>query len=243
MIDPHQSHHRNSIRLKGYDYCLPGAYFVTLVCRQRECLFGDILNGEISLNSIGKVVLSEWRQLKNHFQNIQIGAFIIMPNHMHGILVIEENVGATHPATEDDKYTHSTGKIRFDDTIAGSPQPDVPGITSIDETRATRLSTITAMGKTESISASYEGDFDGSPLHGHRTRGAQPGSLGAIIGQFKSRATKRIWRFPGMDNRPIWQRNYYERIIRNESELRKIVQYIENNPIQWEEDRFYSPKK
>jgi putative transposase len=232
-------HHRHSIRLKEYDYCLPGAYFVTLVCSQRESLFGDIMNGEMCLNSTGKVVLSEWYQLKNHFQYLQTDALVIMPNHMHGILVIEDNVGATHPATEEVISDHLTRDIQIDDTNTGSPRPGVCGTSFLDETGATRLSSITTIGKIESINASYEADSDGSPLLVHMAKGPQPGSIGAIIGQFKSRSTKRIWRLPGLSNRPIWQRNYYEHIIRNENELQKIILYIENNPVQWEEDQYY----
>jgi putative transposase len=69
--------------------------------------------------------------------------------------------------------------------------------------------------------------------------GPAAGSLGAMIGQFKSRATKRIWALPGIDRIPIWQRNYYEHIIRNDLEYQRFIQYIQANPLHWQEDQLY----
>jgi hypothetical protein len=91
--DP-QIHHRRSIQLKGYDYSQPGAYFVTLVTRQRDCLFGEIVHGMMQLNPIGKIIQSEWQRLPRHFHNIKLDAFMVMPNHLHGAIVIDP-VGAT----------------------------------------------------------------------------------------------------------------------------------------------------
>jgi putative transposase len=82
------SRDRESIRLKGYDYRFSGAYFVTLVSWQRECSFGEVNEGRIRLNLIGNIIDSEWRKLGYHFPNIRADAFVIMPNHVHGIIVI-----------------------------------------------------------------------------------------------------------------------------------------------------------
>jgi hypothetical protein len=97
--DHSQVHDRDSLRLKGYDYRLPGAYFVTLGSWQRECLFGEVLEGKIRLNSLGDIVHSEWLKLTHHFPHMQLGEFIVMPNHIHGIIIIEYEayVGATRP--------------------------------------------------------------------------------------------------------------------------------------------------
>ena len=87
-------------------------------------------------------------------------------------------------------------------------------------------------------------DIGGSPVHGPRGPAAQ--SLGAIIAQWKSRVTKRIWKLPGMQGKPIWQRNYYEHIIRDETDLRRIEEYIQNNLLHWAEDQLHpqaSPNK
>lgn len=188
-FDP-QKHHRRSIRLKGYDYSQPGAYFVTVVAYQRECLFGEIVNGEMRLNEYGEVVKWEWESLPQRFRYLELGAFVVMPNHFHGIIAFHDIVGAT--------------RQNFNKTISGK----------------TSLQTIS----TDSI--------DGSPL----PNGPQPASLGAIIGQFKSRVTKRLWKIPALKGTPIWQRNYYEHIIRNEQEMAKIWDYIETNPLHWADD-------
>jgi putative transposase len=86
--------HRHSIRLKDYDYSQAGAYFITICTLQRECLFGDITDGEMRLNELGKVVLDCWSAMVEHFSNVQLDEFIVMPNHFHGILQIIESVGA-----------------------------------------------------------------------------------------------------------------------------------------------------
>jgi putative transposase len=84
-------HHRRSIRLKGYDYTQPGAYFVTLVTHERMPLFGEIVNGEMRLNDIGRVSEQCWLDVPFHFPHVALDAFVIMPNHVHGILWIVES--------------------------------------------------------------------------------------------------------------------------------------------------------
>lgn len=89
-FDP-QKHHRRSIRLKEYDYSQPGGYFITTVTYQRDCLFGDIANGKMPLNSLGLIADECWRAVPDHFPNVELGAYVVMPNHVHGIIVIHEN--------------------------------------------------------------------------------------------------------------------------------------------------------
>lgn len=86
-FDP-QKHHRRSIRLKGYDYSSEGAYYVTIVAQGRECLFGDIIDGEIYLSKYGEIIQKWWDEIPIHFPNVELGAFVIMPNHVHGIIYI-----------------------------------------------------------------------------------------------------------------------------------------------------------
>ena len=188
-FDP-QKHHRRSIRLKNYDYSQEGAYYVTIVAWHREFLFGEIVNKEMRLNKVGKIVEWEWLELPKRLSYVELGEYVVMPNHFHGILFIHENVGAT----------------RHGQTISLSV--------------AEHLQTITPDG------------IDGSPL----PHGPKPASLGAIIAQFKSRATKRIWKISEFKETPIWQRNYYEHIIRDETDLQNKTDYIESNPSLWDED-------
>jgi putative transposase len=83
-----QTHHRHSIRLKEHDYTQPGAYFITICTKQRQCLFGDIVAGEMQLNNIGKIAFNYWQEIPDHFSHIELDAFVVMPNHLHGILLI-----------------------------------------------------------------------------------------------------------------------------------------------------------
>jgi putative transposase len=188
-VDP-QKHHHRSIRLPEYDYSQPGAYFLTIVAWHRECLFGEVVNREMRLNKVGKVVQWEWEELPRRLQYIDLGAFIVMPNHFHGILIFHEPVGATRQ----ELTNYLSGKVHL-------PHMTTDGI-------------------------------DRSPL----PRGPQPVSLGAVIAQFKSRVTKRLWKVPSLKGTPIWLRNYYEHVIRNEKDLRNKTDYIEANPRLWDED-------
>ena len=163
--------HRRPIRLQGYDYSSGDMFFVTINTKDHVCLFGEIISGEMYLNAVGKIVLYEWERLEFRFPQIQIIAFVIMPNHIHGIILIND----------------------------GSAEAN----------------------------------------HGLRVTsgwgGPTRGSLGVIVGQFKSRVTKRLLSQPDWSKTPVWQRNYYEHIIRNQDELERIYQYIQANPINWEE--------
>lgn len=182
-------HHRNSIRLEDYDYSQAGAYFVTLCAWQRESLFGEIANGEIVLNDLGQIVVDEWEKTAIVRNNVILDAFVIMPNHFHGIIFLSEDVGATPSA-----------------------RPGVTGnnVVAIHKTRATQRVAPTG------------------PLFG---------SIGAVMAQFKSIVTKRINTLRNNPGCPVWQRNYYERVIRNEDELSRAREYIINNPMKWELDR------
>lgn len=88
-FDP-QKHHRRSIRLKNYDYSWAGAYYVTIVTWHRDILFGEIVNGKMVLNKAGKIAQAEWLELPKRLRYVQLGAFIIMPNHIHIIIFIRD---------------------------------------------------------------------------------------------------------------------------------------------------------
>jgi len=90
--DP-EKHHRRNIRLKGYDYTQPGAYFIAICTHGRECLFGEIIDGEMHLNEAGQIVVQTWQDLPNHGPSVQLDAFVVMPNHVHGIIIITERAG------------------------------------------------------------------------------------------------------------------------------------------------------
>jgi REP element-mobilizing transposase RayT len=95
-FDPNK-HYRRSIRLKGYDYSQPGVYFVTIVTRQRECLVGEIMDGEMRLNEYREIVQNWWDEIPKHFPNVETIIFVIIPNHVHGIIVITGERRGTVP--------------------------------------------------------------------------------------------------------------------------------------------------
>jgi len=88
-----QIKNRKTIRLKSFDYSQPGFYFVTVCVQDRKCWFGEIVNGEMTLNGPGKIVEQYWKEIPSHYPNIQLDSFVIMPNHLHGIVIID-SVGA-----------------------------------------------------------------------------------------------------------------------------------------------------
>ncbi len=169
------THHRQSIRLPGFDYTTPGAYFVTIVTQGRECLFGDVVDGVMCLNELGLMTQKWLLKLPDKFPSVILDELVIMPNHIHVVVWL---VGAD-PCVCPDQH----------------PQT-IPG----------------------------------------RTHGCAP-TLNRIIQWFKTMSTNESIRTAGL-SRPgiLWQRNYWERILRGDDELNRIRQYIIDNPKNWETD-------
>jgi len=178
-------HHRRSIRLKGYNYTSSGAYFVTMCTRDQACTLGDIVRGAVVLSNIGRIVAQSWMWLGDHHPYVDLDAWVIMPNHIHGIVVI------------------------LDDDI---------------------------------VSRDRRGGCRGDPCRGgSRTAptAAKRKPLGRLIGAFKTVSTKRINEIRCTPGDRFWQRNYWEHIIRDESSLAQIRQYVINNPARWVDDRLH----
>ena len=190
---------RRSIRLKGFDYSSPGKYFITICTLNRECLFGDIRGGEMILSAAGEIVSCVWRRTPMVRPGIEMDAFVIMPNHLHGIV-----------------------SIRFCRGDSVNRPMDIG-----EDGRATR-----PHGGRQIISAEAD---DLCCRVAPTTPTLKPNTIGAIVSQFKSISTKIIREsaFSGF----YWQRNYYEHIIRNGSELSQIRKYILENPADWDEDQ------
>ncbi len=195
-------HHRRSIRLKGYDYAQAGAYFVTICAFGKECLFGEVIGKEMSRNEYGEIVTTCWEGIPQHFPDVELDAFVVMPNHMHGIFVIINDVVGTTPVV-----VGAMPDVVGTTPVVARATPDVVGTTPV------------AVGATHAL-----------PLHGPKRR-----SVGAIVGSFKSAVSKRTNELRGAPGAAVWQRNYYEHIIRNENDLKRIRQYIANNPARWAE--------
>ena len=164
---------RKCLRLAEYDYAREGAYFVTVCAQGRQSVFGKIMDGRMQMSRIGKIVDECWRVIPDHFAHIRLDEYMVMPDHIHGIIFVDHarrGTACRAPTTE-----------RFGKPVAGS--------------------------------------------------------IPTIVRSFKSAVTKRIHEIPGIEYIAVWQRNYYEHIIRNDADLNRVRQYIEFNPQQWPFDR------
>ena len=207
-------HHRRSIRMKGYDYSSPGAYFVTTVTHKRECLFGDVVEGSVHLSKMGGIVQQVWLDLSNRYSYVVLDAFCIMPNHVHGIIILTDTLGRGGselqlPSVPDQIQEKSNIESN---EILTRPYIQYPSMS--DQIRE--------KSKTES--------------NGNQTRPDTRHGIPEIVRAIKSFSARRINRLRGIPGVPVWQRNYYERIIRNENELNAIRRYILYNPLQWKLD-------
>ena len=173
--------HRRSIRLPGYNYAQPGAYFVTLCTHKRRCLFGRIVEEKMVLNHLGRIVQEEWVRSANMRSEIDLDVYVIMPNHVHGIVFIHSYTIA------EEKNDSSREKEPY-----APPQ-----------------------------------------------KGPAKKSLSSMIAGFKSSVTKRQKELAGQTKESVWQRNYYEHIIRNDDDLQMVREYITTNPICWEKDKLH----
>lgn len=176
-------HHRRSIRLQGYDYSQAGLYFITICTQERNCLFGEIENGEMILNDAGRMIEKWYAELENKFSDIRCDEMVIMPNHFHCIV---QNIGVN---------------------VSGEHESAL-------------------LGEHQSV---LLGEHVGSPLH-------------RVVQWFKTMTTNEYIR--GVKtlgwtpfNGKLWQRNYWEHIIRDENAYQHIAQYIINNPQKWHQDK------
>jgi putative transposase len=158
---------RRSIRLEGFDYSRPDAYFVTICAHRRMCRFGEIEECEMRLSEAGAIARESWENLPAHYPHVILDAFVVMPNHIHGIIVLT-------------------------DDVAGAGLKPAPA--------ATR--------------------------HG----------LPEVVRAFKTFSARRINENRGVRAAPVWQRNYYEHIVRDEAALDRIRGYIAGNPANWAQD-------
>jgi len=224
-------HHRKSIRLNDYDYSQVGFYFVTICCQHRACLFGGIVDDEMILNDAGKMVANEWLKLKIRFKNIELQEYVVMPNHFHGIVEI---VGATLVVAQNNATTYNVmGNIR-----KGQPQ----GIAPTDKTVAHTDKTVAHSDKTVAHSDKTVAHSDKTVAHSDKTVAHSDKTVGDMVGAFESITTVEYIRcvknnhWQPFDGK-LWQRNFWEHIIRNENEYRRITQYILDNPKKWAMDK------
>ena len=211
-------HHRRSIRLKGYDYSKAGLYFITICVQSRQCLFGEIVNNKMMLNDAGNMIEKWYDELENKFQDIHCDEHIIMPNHFHCII---ENVGADLRVRPDNQ------NIR----------PDNQNASDIDSNRQNEklLDAKNILGEHDKNTTGEhdknttgEHDKNTTGEHDKNTTGEHKGSpLHRVVQWFKTMTTNEYIR--GVKNNhwspfdgKLWQRNYYEHIIRDENSYDRI---------------------
>jgi len=166
---------KNSNRLQGYNYSQPGAYFATVCACNRQNLFGEVVNDRMELSAAGIFARQCWQEIPQHFPGVALDEFVIMPNHVQGIIIINN---------------------------------DKNGSVGVQHVEPGRLSNFQHVA---------------------------PGSLGAIVRGFKSAVTR--WFHANTQIKTVWQRNFYDHVVRDESEMNRIRMYIRQNPINWEHDR------
>jgi REP element-mobilizing transposase RayT len=184
---------RRSIRLADYDYSQAGAYYVTICSHQRRCLFGVVKDGRVRLSRIGNIVAGEWLRSCEVRPEVTLDAWVIMPNHVHGIIIVGAHGNAPPPLG-----------LRWPNAQNGGPS--LP---------------------------------DGNPnggAHCHAPLHRQARSVASFVGGFKGAVTRRANALRGTPGVPVWQRGYYERVIRDEVDLYDRRLYIAQNPSQWETD-------
>ena len=186
---------RKSPRLEEYDYSSAGIYVVTICTKNRECFFGDVIDGRMELNNAGKKVKELWSIIPNKFENVEIDAFVVMPNHLHGIVII--------------------GK-----------EGDVVKSVAIGPDAINRVPTPAAN--------------EGGGVTGAYNPMLSMNSLSRIIRWYKGRCTFEIKKIdnPGYFE---WQGRFYDHIVRNKKDLKKIREYIQTNPQKWASDQL-NPK-
>ena len=205
---------RKSIRLKGYDYTQAGLYFITICCQDRICRFGEIVNGEMILNEYGKIANDEWIKLSERFPNFESDFFQIMPNHIHGIIAL---VGATFTVARNDNDNVDNGISRHDNCENGIFRHDIgtgvnPAPTVAQNNNRTGVNPVPTK------------------------------TIGNIVGAYKSLVANGclvIFKTKNEIMGKLWQRNYYEHVIRNEQSYQNISDYIINNPSKWTDDKFF----
>lgn len=191
MNDKFQNKYRIlSARLQNWNYASEGAYFITICTKDRIHYFGEIENQIMILSNIGVIADLMWYEIKNHAKNIELGEFVVMPNHIHGILILNDNVVNDNVET---RYALSLP------TQTEQPEPE---------------KTIGQM----------------------RFQNQGKNTISSIIGSYKSAITKHCNR---LDFDFAWQTRFHDHIIRNAQSFENIQNYIANNPMNWDKDKFY----
>lgn len=193
---------RLATRLGSYDYAQAGAYFVTICTHERECLLGQVAGDEVTLSPLGRIADQVWYDVPPHFGNVEVDVFVVMPNHVHAIVIISADTREAVQRNETAKGAETAPLQRF-----------APATTDLGNEADGSIKQAKGVGTTQ-----------------------RRWTLGHVVAFYKYQTTKLVNEIRGSAGTRFWQRNYYERVVRNERELDAIRQYIVNNPLNWELD-------
>lgn len=211
MTDRYQNRYRiASARASWWDYGWNGAYFITICTKNRECFFGEIRNEKMFLSQTGVIADILWHEIPNHAPFVELGDFVVMPNHIHGILILDkpDDGNNNQSGNDDDNGANATNVVETRHALSlRQPQPSKPSPTPEQQPSKTR--------------------FQNQGIN----------TVSSIIGGYKSAVTKHANRLR-LENG--WQSRFHDHIIRDDQEYQRIADYIVNNPANWRDDKFFS---
>ncbi|BDD07598.1 hypothetical protein FUAX_00300 [Fulvitalea axinellae] len=223
-----------SARWQAWDYRWDAAYFVTACTKNMAPYFGKIQNGQMRLSPVGVLADVFWHQIKHHAQNVKLAEFVVMPNHIHGILILEGNnpncshhggIGRGFPGS------HNADKI-----IGGEDRDQNQGRDQ-NQDRVETGHALSVRGEDDETIGNDDGIDNGGDTPGQRrVRNQGKNSLSSIIGSYKAAVSRHSNRL-GFDF--AWKPRFHDHIIRHRGAYERIAHYIENNPRKWEEDKFF----
>ena len=247
---------RKISRWEYWDYGKAAAYFITIVAKDRNHFFGKIKNEKMQLSNIGVLADVLWYEIKNHAKNVSLDTFIIMPNHIHGILILNKDsheVQTRHalshqPQSETDHLSPETDQVRTRHALSHQPQSDTNHISPETDQVRTRhalsqqkqsdtnlISPETDQVRTRHALSQQTSSQQLSPGQ-KRFQNQGKNTVSSIIGSYKSAVTRHARR---LGYEFAWQPRFHDHIIRNEQAYINISNYIINNPIKWQEDKFH----
>ena len=218
-----------SARAPWWDYANDGAYFVTICTAHRECCFGDVADGKMHFSTLGQIANNIWEEIPRQFPYAELGEYQVMPNHVHGIIVINGNSG------RDAINRVSTPRIA--ETNAPNAETNAP----IAKTNAPIAKTNAPIAETNASIAETDA-YNADETPGGITGNNNPmlnDNLSRILRWYKGRVTFECHQ---TDAKFGWQERFYDIIIRDTASYHRISEYIINNPAKWDTDKF-NPSK
>ena len=224
MADKFQNKYRiPSARLQTWDYRWEGAYFITTCTKDRMHYFGEVINNKMKLDHVGVLADLFWHEIKNHSKNMTLGEFIVMPNHIHGILII-------NPDLNPDSDSDSDSAVQTRHALSLPNFPNFRNFRNLDDPNENAIS--------NSIPNSFPNSSEkpSKSIGENRFRNPGKNSISSIVGRYQSAVTKHANR---LNLEFGWQTRFYDHIIRDGKAFDTISNYIINNPTKWKEDKFY----